>query len=801
MSDKNNKLFFENIISSVDFVKYLLKDDVGQIESNEAKKIERLPICKINTVLYPGVFISVPIFDQESIKILETSNSLEQTIGVVAFKNSKRNDFYNIGTTANIVKIVKTNDKKIQVLLQGLERFKILNITEDYNYNCIATVETLVDKNIKETSKNYKVVSGAVKDLSARLLDVYPKIPNEIKIFLNQNDNFKLLIYLFASGLNLEIKEKQNILAFDDVIKRAKLMIKILKREIEISEMKKKVCEKAQDNINKKQKEFFIKQQIDILRDELGNTSGSDSSELDELRKKGCKKKWSKKVMKFFEKLLDKAEKTMPSSADYMVLVNQAEFLLDLPWNNLAKEGIDIPKAAKILDENHYGMEKVKNRILEYLAVVKLSGKSAKGQIMCLVGPPGVGKTSLCKSIAKALNREFVKVALGGIDDEAEIRGHRKTYVGAMAGKILKGLQNIKSSNPIFVLDEIDKMTKAHGDPSAALLEVLDPDQNTDFVDHYAEVSYDLSKVFFIATANSLNNIPRPLLDRLEVIEVNGYAIEEKLEICKKYLIPKIIKEYGIKNEQVQLNDDIINIIIDKYTRESGVRELERQISKITRKICRNIVEKKKYNSELTEKDVYEYLGYERYERDLAQKMDIPGVAIGLAWTSVGGDILFIESSLIPGKGELKLSGKLGDVMKESAGIAFTYLKAHSEEYKIDKTLFTNHDVHIHLPDGATPKDGPSAGITLFTTLLSLYTHHKVKDNLAMTGELTLRGKVLPVGGIREKVLAAKRSGITQIIMCKENKKDVEEIKKEYISNVNFYYIENVTEISNLALA
>ena len=360
-----------------------------------------------------------------------------------------------------------------------------------------------------------------------------------------------------------------------------------------------------------------------------------------------------------------------------------------------------------------------------------------------------------------------------------------------MAGKILKGLQNIKSSNPVFVLDEIDKMTKAHGDPSAALLEVLDPDQNTDFVDHYAEVPYDLSKVFFIATANSLNNIPRPLLDRLEVIEVNGYAIEEKLEICKKYLIPKIIKEYGMKNEQLQLNDDIINIIIDKYTRES----------KIIRKICRNIVEKKEYNSELTEKDVYEYLGNERYERDLAQKMDIPGVAIGLAWTSVGGDILFIESSLIPGKGELKLSGKLGDVMKESAGIAFTYLKAHSEEYKIDKTLFTNNDVHIHLPDGATPKDGPSAGITLFTTLLSLYTHHKVKDNLAMTGELTLRGKVLPVGGIREKVLAAKRSGITQIIMCQENKKDVEEIKKEYISNVNFYYIENVTEISNLALA
>lgn len=800
MSDKNNKLFFEDIISSVDFVKYLLKDDVGQNESNEVKKIERLPILKINTILYPGVFISIPISDQESKKILETNNTLEQTIGVVAFKNSKRNDFYTIGTTANIVKIVKTNDKKIQVLLQGLERFKILNIIEDYNYNCIATVETLVDKEIKETSKNYKVVSGAVKDLCARLLDVYPKIPNEIKIFLNQNDNIKLLIYLFASGLNLEIKEKQNILAFDDIIKRAKLMIKILKREIEISEMKKKVCERAQDNINKKQKEFFIKQQIDILRDELDNSFGSDSSELDELRKKGCKKKWSKKVMNFFEKLLDKAEKTMPSSADYMVLVNQAEFLLDLPWNNFVKEGIDIPKAVKILDENHYGMEKVKDRILEYLAVIKLSEKSPKGQIMCLVGPPGVGKTSLCKSIAKALNREFVKVALGGIDDEAEIRGHRKTYVGAMAGKILKGLQNIKSSNPVFVLDEIDKMTKAHGDPSAALLEVLDPDQNTNFVDHYAEVPYDLSKVFFIATANSLNNIPRPLLDRLEVIEVNGYAIEEKLEICKKYLIPKIIKEYGMKNEQIQLNDDIINIIIDKYTRESGVRELERQISKITRKICRNIVEKKEYNSELTEKDVYKYLGNERYERDLAQKMDIPGVAIGLAWTSVGGDILFIESSLIPGKGELKLSGKLGDVMKESAGIAFTYLKAHSEEYKIDKTLFTNNDVHIHLPDGATPKDGPSAGITLFTTLLSLYTNHKVKDNLAMTGELTLRGKVLPVGGIREKVLAAKRSGITQIIMCQENKKDVEEIKKEYISNVNFYYIENITEISNLAL-
>ena len=793
MADNSDKLFFDEVISSGEFLKYLI-DNTGE-EHREVGDISNemtITILKTTNVLFPGVFVSLSVKDKNDMDVINRCVSSSENIGVVTYKASDKKEIYNTGTTAHIIKVVNINNNEMQVLLQGVERFHVVAIDKANSYK--AHIKTLPEAKTKTESKQFKAVSGIIKDLLDKLAILYPSFPSEIKSFFHGGNNLRLLTFLLSSGLNISVKEKILLLKINDCVKRAQKLIQVLTREIDIINLKKKIFTKAQDSINKKQKDFLIRQQIDLLKNELGENVDNDS-EIESLRAQGLKKKWNKTTSKFFEKILNKAEKTMPSSADYMVLINQAEFLLDLPWDNMAKDILDIKHAEKILSISHYGMEKVKDRILEYLSVIKLAGKSVKGQILCLVGPPGVGKTSLCRSIAKALGREYVKVALGGVDDEADIRGHRKTYVGAMCGKILKGLQGVKTSNPVFVLDEIDKMTKCHGDPSAALLEVLDPDQNREFVDNYVEVPYDLSKVFFIATANSLDAIPRPLLDRLEVIEIPGYAQEEKVEICKNHIIPKLKVEYGIKDRYINISDEVINKIITRYTLESGVRELERQITTLYRKICRNIVEGKEYNTHITTDELVKYLGVERYDQDHSELISRPGVAIGLAWTPVGGDILFIESSLMQGKGKLTLSGKLGEVMKESATLAFTFLKSHHNDYQIPQETFDNHDVHIHVPEGATPKDGPSAGITLFATLLALFTDRKIKSNLAMTGEITLRGKVLPVGGIREKVLAAKRAGITEIIMCKNNKKDVEDIKKDYISDISFHYIEQINDL------
>ena len=796
MSDNSDKLFFDEIISSREFLKYLI-DNTGEDHKGTNSKVSEktIAILKTTNVLFPGVFVSLSVKNKNDRTIINNCVASSEDLGIVTYKTSAKKDVYPTGTTAHIIKVININDDEMQVLLQGVDRFKVVKIdSQDENK---IKIKILPETKIKTASKQFQAVNAIIKDLLEKLTRLYPNFPVEIKSFFNGGNNLRLLTFLLSSGLNITVKEKISLLKMNDCVKRAYKLIEILTRELDIIDLKKKIFNKAQDNMNKKQKDFLIRQQIDLLKNELGE-SGDNDSEVDALREKGLKKKWNKTTSKFFEKILSKAEKTMPSSADYMVLINQAEFLLDLPWNNMTKDILDIPHAEKILSMSHYGMEKVKDRILEYLSVIKLAGKSAKGQILCLVGPPGVGKTSLCRSIAKALGREYVKVALGGIDDEADIRGHRKTYVGAMCGKILKGLQGVKSSNPVFVLDEIDKMTKSHGDPAAALLEVLDPDQNKEFVDNYAEVPYDLSKVFFIATANSLDSVPSPLLDRLEVIEIPGYAQEEKVEICKNHIIPKLKVEYGIKDRYINISDEVINKIITRYTLESGVRELERQITALYRKICRNVVEDKKYNVNITLEDLVSYLGAERYDLDMAETISRPGVAIGLAWTPVGGDILFIESSLMPGNGKLTLSGKLGEVMKESATLAFTFLKANHKDYDIPQEKFDKNDVHIHAPEGATPKDGPSAGITLFSTLLALFTDRKIKSKLAMTGEITLRGKILPVGGIREKVLAAKRAGITDIIMCRNNKKDVDEIKKDYIADISFHYIDQVEDLTPL---
>ena len=802
--DENNddKNFFNEIIGSVDFIKFLLNENkiLSNLTPNSTLEI---PILRSKNVLFPGIYVSIPINNKNEINLINDLYVNSKFLGIITTKNNDKGT-YEVGTTAQILKIININENKIQVVLQGIDKFKLEKTNTDVLGNLFGNVRIIKDDDFDINSVKYKAIESNIKELIGDMISLHQNFPNEIKVFIEQNNDLNLLIYLLASSLNTDVKEKQQLLEEKDILKRGITLIKLLKRDVELAELKKRILTKAQNSINKRQKDFFVKQQIEALKDELNDGSSADyDNEIEELRVKGSKKNWDKKTKEFFDKLLRKAEKSIQNNADYTILVNQAEFLLDLPWEKYSKDKIDIKKAAQVLDENHFGMEKVKDRILEYLSVLKLSNsncKNMKGQILCLYGPPGVGKTSLCRSIAKALNREYLKVALGGIDDEAEIRGHRKTYIGAMAGRILKGLQNVKTSNPVFVLDEIDKMVKNQGDPSAALLEVLDPDQNKEFVDHYVETPYDLSKVMFIATANDISNIPDALRDRLELIEVTGYAIEEKIEIAKRYIIPELLKEHGLKEKDVKFKDNVIEKIIDNYTRESGVRELKRQIATVMRKITRKIVEKEDYDKVIDEKNVEKYIGIPRFDRDIAQKIDKPGVAIGLAWTCVGGDILFIESTKMKGDGKLTLSGKLGDVMKESANLAFTYLKSHCEEFNIKSEVFKENDFHIHVPDGATPKDGPSAGITLFTTLYSLLLNKPIKNNLAMTGEITLRGKVTAVGGIKEKVLAAKRAGIKTIIMCKDNKKDVSEIKKEYISNVKFEYISSIDELTKLIL-
>lgn len=755
-----------------------------------------------NTVLFPGVVIPITVGRDKSIKLVKDAYKGTKTIGVVSQKDMTVEDptfdqLNKIGTVANIIKILQMPDGNTTVIIQGKQRFKLVEEVQIEPY-FKAKVERFSEDKPKTSSKEFKALISSIKELALQIIQLSPNLPSEAGIAIKNIESPTFLVNFISSNLALELEAKQDLLEMKDFVKRAKLLLEHLTTEIQMLELKNQIQNKVRVDLDKQQRDYYLNQQLKTIQEELGGNT--PDLELENLRHRSLNKKWSVEVKTHFEKELEKLGRINPAAADYSVQINYLELLLDLPWGHYTKDKFDLNKAIKILDKEHYGLEKVKQRIIEYLAVLKLKN-DMKAPILCLVGPPGVGKTSLGKSIAKALGRKYTRMALGGVRDEAEIRGHRKTYIGAMPGRIIQSLKKAGASNPVFVLDEIDKISSDFkGDPSSALLEVLDPEQNTNFYDHYVEMEYDLSKVMFIATANSLSSIQPALLDRMEIIEVNGYTIEEKIEIAKKHLLPKQREMHGIQTKEVSLTSKVIEKIIEEYTRESGVRGLEKKIGSIVRGIATQIVMEKPHSPNVTPDNVEEILGAPIFDKDIYENNNVAGVVTGLAWTSVGGDILFIESSLSPGKGKLSLTGNLGDVMKESAAIAMAYLRSHAEDFGIDYKIFDTWDVNIHVPAGATPKDGPSAGVTMLTALTSLFTQRKVREKLAMTGEITLRGKVLPVGGIKEKILAAKRANIKEIILCKSNQKDIIEIKDDYIKDMKFHYVTEMSEVINIAL-
>lgn len=763
--------------------------------------LELLPLLAIDHgVLFPGVILPMSLQQQQAINLVKKVYKADGVIGVVAQKKSTTEkpgakDVFYVGTIAKILKIIAFPAGYTTAILQGEQRFRVEKIIKEVPH-LLAHVRRLREYPGDTQDKKVKALTQSVKEVAAKLIALQPEFPAEVQLTLDKIKELNPLTYFLASGLSTDIKHKQKLLETHDSTRRGTLLLEHLLKDLEMSRLRRKIQDKVHTDISQQQRDYYIRHQIKALQDELGEDATEDISEL---RAKGEKKNWPDEIADHFYKELDKAERLSFHSPDYSVIINHAELLVDLPWGEYNQDNTSLRHAEKVLNADHHGIEKVKERLLEYLAVLKLK-QTMKGPILCLYGPPGVGKTSLGKSIAKALNRKYTRISLGGLHDEAEIRGHRKTYVGAMPGKLIKGIQKGKSSNPVFVLDEIDKLNDMRGDPSSALLEVLDPEQNNAFVDNFLEVPYDLSKVLFVATANSLDTIPAALKDRLEAIELTGYTVEEKLQIAKKYLFPKQRQEHGLKSSDVYIYDSAIIKIIEHYTQESGVRELERKLGSLVRKVAKAIALGETYPKRIKKSDITKLLGIEKFDQESYQHTTLPGVAIGLAWTPVGGEILFIESTLSHGKGKLTLSGQLGEVMKESATTALTYLKANSVSLSLKPRIFENYDLHIHIPAGAVPKDGPSAGITLFTSLASLYTQRKVKDRLAMTGEITLRGKVLPVGGIKEKILAAKRAGIKEIILSVENKKDIQEIKQSYIKDLTFHYAHNVEDVLKWAL-
>ena len=755
-----------------------------------------------NTVLFPGVVIPITVGRDKSIKLVKDAYKGNHVIGVIsqtnmAIEDPSFDDLHKIGTVANVIKVLQMPDGNTTVIIQGMQRFKLLELLETEPY-IKAKVERYVELKPKTSSKEFKALISSIKELAQQIINLSPNLPSEAGIAIKNIDSPTFLVNFISSNLALEIQAKQDLLETKDFVKRAKLLLEHLTTEIQMLELKNQIQNKVRVDLDKQQRDYFLNQQLKTIQEELGGNT--PDLEIEELTLRSKKKKWPEEIAKHFNKEIEKLMRINPAAADYSIQLNYLELFLDLPWQQYTKDNFDLNRAIKILDKDHYGLDKVKQRIIEYLAVLKLKN-NMKAPILCLVGPPGVGKTSLGKSIARALGRKYTRMALGGIHDEAEIRGHRKTYIGAMPGRIIQSLKKAGSSNPVFVLDEIDKIgSDFKGDPSSALLEVLDPEQNTNFYDHYVEMEYDLSKVMFIATANSLSTIQPALLDRMEIIEVNGYTIEEKIEIAKKHLLPKQRESHGLQVKDVSLKPKITEKIIEEYTRESGVRGLEKRIGSIVRGIATRIVMEKPYNPSVSAEDVEQILGAPIFDKDLYENNEVAGIVTGLAWTSVGGDILFIESSLSPGKGKLMLTGNLGEVMKESASLAMAYLRSNAALFGIDYKIFDQWDVNIHVPAGATPKDGPSAGITMLTALTSLFTQRKVKEKLAMTGEITLRGRVLPVGGIKEKILAAKRANIKEIILCKANRKDILEIKEDYIKDLTFHYVTEMSEVIHLAL-
>jgi len=795
------KHVFSVINEDTEFFPLLSSQD--EEEMTKADIPEILPILPLrNTVLFPGVVIPITVGRDKSIKLVKEAYKGDRTIGVVSQKDMDIEEptidqLHKIGTAANIIKILQMPDGNTTVIIQGKQRFKITEMIAEAPY-LKARVERVAEDKPKVSSREFKALISSIKEMALQIIQLSPHLPSEAGMAIKNIESPTFLVNFISSNMSLEINQKQQLLETKDFVKRAKILLEHLTTEIQMLELKNQIQNKVRVDLDKQQRDYFLNQQLKTIQEELGGNT--PDLEMEELENRAKVKKWSAEVLKHFNKELEKLGRINPAAADYSVQINYLELLLDLPWGEYTKDNFDLNRAIKVLDKDHYGLEKVKQRIIEYLAVLKLKN-DMKAPILCLVGPPGVGKTSLGKSIAKALGRKYTRMALGGIRDEAEIRGHRKTYIGAMPGRIIQSLNKAGTSNPVFVLDEIDKLgADFKGDPSSALLEVLDPEQNTNFYDHYVEMEYDLSKVMFIATANSLNGIQPALLDRMEIIEVNGYTIEEKTEIAKKHLLPKQLQQHGLTKKDVSLTNKVIEKIIEEYTRESGVRGLEKKIGSIVRGVATRIVMEKEYNPKINAQVTEEILGAPLFDKDLYEDNEIAGVVTGLAWTAVGGDILFIESSLSPGKGKLHLTGNLGDVMKESAAIAMAYLRSHAEEFGIDYHVFDNWDVNIHVPAGATPKDGPSAGITMLTALTSLFTQRKVKDKLAMTGEITLRGRVLPVGGIQEKILAAKRANIKDILLCKANEKDILEIKEDYIKDLKFHYVTKMSEVINIAL-
>jgi ATP-dependent Lon protease len=786
--------------ADAEFIPLITQEEEDKMQS--ADYPNDLPILPLrNNVLFPGVVIPITVGRDKSIKLVQYANDHDKIVGVVSQKNQEVeepefNDLHQVGTIAQIVRMLKMPDGSTTVIIQGKRRFELKEMTQEKPF-LRASIELCKEEKAPTKNKEFTAIIQSMKELSLKIIKESPNIPSEAQFAIKNIESSSFLINFISSNMNADVAKKQNMLEEMDLKKRAMDVLEHLTLEVQQLEMRNEIQGRVKTDIDKQQREYFLHQQMKTIQEELGGNP--QQQDVVQMKERAKKKKWSETVQSLFTKELSRFERMNPQGAEYTVQLNYLDLLLDLPWHEYSRDNLDLKRAEKVLERDHYGLEKVKKRILEYLAVLKLK-KDMKSPILCFYGPPGVGKTSLGKSIAEALGRQYVRMSLGGLHDESEIRGHRKTYIGAMPGRIVQNIKKAGSSNPVFVLDEIDKLGRSnHGDPSSALLEVLDPAQNAEFYDNYIETEYDLSNVLFIATANDLSTIQGPLRDRMEIIEVNGYTVEEKIEIAKRHLIPEQLKNHGIGKKDISIAKSVLEKLIEEYTHESGVRGLNKMVAKLVRNRARQIAMEEEFEKKIVKEDLKQIIGPGRSKTKYSNN-DVAGLVTGLAWTAMGGDILFIESSLSKGKGKLTLTGNLGDVMKESATIALQFLKSHANWLDLDQQVFNNYDVHMHVPEGATPKDGPSAGITMLTSLASLFTQRKVKKYLAMTGEITLRGEVLPVGGIKEKILAAKRASIKEIILCEKNRQDVEEIKADYLTGLTFHYVTNMREVLDIAL-